>query len=256
MAANREREPTPAGPAGWLLDIVDLAVGLVPGGRVAQRLLGTFERAVLRELKNRLERLDREASDSAGASADGAAPPAEPREESTSPAAILAGLLDRSLEETPEQARAHTFVTLLRQLVPDEARIVAALSDGHGEPVVHLTAASTLRASTRRVLTNVSSVGQTAGVQLREMTAYYVSHLAELGLVELAPEDPSLTVKYEILESSTQVREAADKIERGERLTKARIVRRTVRLTELGRDLWNACQASLGGGGPASNGSR
>jgi len=161
---------------------------------------------------------------------------------------MLAELLARSIGQTPEDARRDAFVTILRQLVPDEARIVAALSDGGGHPVIHVTAGSTLGSSTRRVLSNVSPVGQAAGVQLREMTPHYLSHLLELGLVELFPEDPKQALKYEILESATAVRAAVTKIEAGSKMTRARIVRRTVRLTALGHDLWAACHSGTAAG--------
>jgi hypothetical protein len=85
-------------------------------------------------------------------------------------------------------------------------------------------------------------------VQLREMTPHYLAHLLELGLVELTPEDPEQKLKYEILESATAVREAIAKIEGGAKMTRARIVRRTVRLTALGHDLWAACHARTAGG--------
>jgi hypothetical protein len=161
---------------------------------------------------------------------------------------MLGALLARSVDQTPEDARRDAFVTLLRQLVPDEARIVAALSDGGGHPVIHVTAGSTLGSSTRRELSNLSPVGQAAGVQLREMTPHYLAHLLELGLVELTPEDPEQKLKYEILESATAVREAIAKIEGGAKMTRARIVRRTVRLTALGHDLWATCHAGTAAG--------
>jgi hypothetical protein len=218
----------------WLFDLVKAATDLVPGARLLQRGYGSIERLFLRELRARLDRLDpiEASSETEGASL---------KPVSQTPAAVLAELLDRSIEQSPEQAKRDTFLVILHQLVPDEARILAALSDGGSHPAIHVTAGSTLGSSTRRVLSNLSSVGQAAGVQLREMTPHYISHLLELGLVELAPEDPDLALKYEILESHTQIRDAIARIGR-EQKGKARIVRRTVRLTALGRDLWATCQ--------------
>ncbi len=241
MAGNREQGP--ATPVGWIFGLVDAVIGLVPGGRTVQRTLESVERLLLGELKSRLDRLGPAASETNGARGD-ASVAAEARGSSReTPSSLLAALLERSNEDSAEDAREHAFLAILRRLSPDEARILGALSDGAGHAVVHLTAASTLRASTRRVLSNVSSIGQTAGVQLRDMTPRYVAHLLELALVELAPEDPELQVKYEILESSTEIREAGEKIEREERMTRARTVRRTIRLTPLGRDLWAACNS-------------
>ena len=234
--ANREREPVPGTPADWLFDVLSAAVDLIPGVRLLRR---GFERRLLRDLEEHLGAANAQAGEPESRSASAST---ESADVAATPSAILSELLERSMEQTPEEAREHAFVTILRQLVPDEARILGALSDGGSHPVLHVTAASTLGASTRRLLSNVSSIGQAAGVQLREMTPHYISHLVELGLVELAPENPELALKYEILESNTQVREALAQVGRREKLSRARIVRRTVRLTELGRKLWVACQ--------------
>ncbi len=241
MAGNREQAPVT--PVGWIFGLVDAAIGIVPGGRTVQRTLESVERLFLRELKSRLDRLDPATSTANGPGRDASVPSEARGRLRETPSSLLAALLERSHEDSAEDAREHAFLAILRRLSPDEARILGALSDGAGHPVVHLTAASTLRASTRRVLSNVSSIGQTAGVQLREMTPRYIAHLLELALVELAPEDQELQVKYEILESSTEFREAGEKVEREERMTRARAVRRTIRLTQLGRELWAACSS-------------
>jgi abortive infection alpha-like protein len=240
--ANRRRERAPESPVDWLFGVVQAAADLVPGARVVQRGLESIERIILRELKDRLERLEPAEAETVAPETEETRSPDQRSGTAETPAAVLAELLDRSIDQTPDQARGYAFVTLLRQLVPDEARILGALSDGGAYPTVHITAASTLGSSTRRVLSNVSPVGQAAGVQLREMTPHYLSHLLELGLVELGPEDPQMALKYEILESNSQIREAIAKIERGQKMTRSRIVRRTIRLTELGRALWAACQ--------------
>ena len=226
--------PERALPGEWLLDLASASLDLVPGVKQIRRVLDAVEHRALYELKQRLESL-------AAVDADRRPPPA-PATETENPSDLLGALLERSLDQTPDDARRDTFVTLLRQLVPDEARIFAALSDGGGHPVIHVTAASTLGSATRRVRSNLSPIGQAAGVQLREMTPHYLSHLLELGLVELTPEDPEQRLKYEILESGSAVREAVAEIEAASKMTRARIVRRTVRLTRLGQDLWAACQ--------------
>jgi hypothetical protein len=252
---SRPRERPPALPGEWLLDLANAAIDLIPGAKLVRRALDTVERRALHELKQRLEAMEVEPPSPftprpKGAIEGDPPSPLSPRPKGAHelPAEMLGELLARSIDQTPEDARRDAFVTILRQLVPDEARIVAALSDGGGHPVIHVTAGSTLGSSTRRVLSNLSPVGQAAGVQLREMTPHYLAHLLELGLVELTPEDPEQKLKYEILESATAVREAIAKIEGGAKMTRARIVRRTVRLTALGHDLWAACHARTAAG--------
>lgn len=240
--AKRGREPEPATPADWVLGLVNAAVDLVPGARLLRRGFEAVERHLLRGLKLRLEQLEPAKAEAPETNGEASRAPHTPPNVPATPAALLAALLDRSVDQSPEQARGDAFVAILRQLVPDETRILAALSDGGAHPVVHVTAGSALGSSTR-ILSNVSSVGQAAGIQLREMTPHYIAHLRQLALVELGAEDPGLALKYEILESHTQIREAIAKTERRGRMTRARIVRRTIRLTPLGRDLWAACQA-------------
>jgi Abortive infection alpha len=234
-SSGRGEDP-PALPGEWLLDLANAAIDLIPGAQLIRRTLASVERRALSELKDRLERLDARAFD-----VPTAAPPEAAPDE---PSELLGALLARSLDQTPQQARRDAFATILRQLVPDEARIIAALSDGGGHAVIHVTAGSTLGSATRRVLSNVSPVGQAAGVQLRDMTPHYLAHLQELGLVELVAEDVEQRLKYEILESATAVRDAIAAIEGASKMNRARIVRRTVRLTPLGCDLWAACHGA------------
>ena len=79
-------------------------------------------------------------------------------------------------------------------------------------------------------------------MQLVELTPVYIQRLRDLGLVETGPEDPALKVKYEILESDGEVRRLLEQIrKKGQR---DQILRRTLKLSDLGRSLWAACRIS------------
>jgi hypothetical protein len=92
------------------------------------------------------------------------------------------------------------------------------------------------------VLRYLSNVGRLAGAQLVELTPIYIQHLRELGLVETGPEDAELKVKYEILENDGDVRRVIEGIHaKGKRHV---LVRRTLKLSALGRSLWAACRIS------------
>jgi hypothetical protein len=131
-------------------------------------------------------------------------------------------------------------VSLVKSLLPDEARILAALSDGTSYPLLHVDAGPRLGAPTRRVLANVSNVGKLAGVVLVHMTPAYVARLLALGLAEDGPEDSAHEVKYEILATDEQVRAAVDRVRRTDR-QKETLQRRVLRISDLGRALWAAC---------------
>ena len=153
-----------------------------------------------------------------------------------SPPALMAALLERSLGQDTEASRRDVHLSILRQLVPDEARILAALAEGARAPLVHVLP----RAGGDRILENASLIGRTAALTLPSMTPAYVTHLRALGLVETGPEDPEDKQGYEMLMADRAVRAA---MKEGE-LSKlpARVVRRTVVLSARGRELWEACR--------------
>ena len=150
------------------------------------------------------------------------------------PHLLMSALLSRSLQSNTAGSKRDYHTTVLRQLLPDEARIIAALADGPPAPLVNVLK----RAGGEPVLQNASLIGRTAAVTLPSMTSRYVSHLLELGLVEIGPEDADNKQGYELVLSERDVRAA---LKDGE-LSKlpARVQKRTVTLSAHGRDLWNA----------------
>jgi hypothetical protein len=153
-----------------------------------------------------------------------------------SPRALMAQLLERSLTEDASAGRQDSHVAVLRQLVPDEARILATLATGPPAPLVHVLA----RASGERILENASLIGRSAALTLPSRTPAYVTHLLALGLVETGPEDSENKQGYELLMADRAVRAA---LKQGE-LSKlpARTIKRTLMLSAQGRELWEASQ--------------
>lgn len=216
----------------------------LPGGEVVQQQIDRVEKRVLGELKARLDRLDPNRGEasvqlvavSVGAEDRGHAPSRDLRE----PAEMMRELLAISAEQTREQARTAYYASLVRPLLPDEARILSALHDGTAYPLVNLVALSKLGIQTHVVLEHTCSVGRAAGVQLPEMTRGYVQRLLAAGLAETGPEDYTLTTKYEILETDETLRRLMNQLRSaGQR---SQIKRRVLRISELGRDLWDACR--------------
>jgi hypothetical protein len=210
-----------------------------PAGLMLRLWLGQLrwtEHQVLALLKSRLDDLDRtadrERSDEGRAAAVG-----------DDLAATMEALLRRSLAQSTAAGRYELFRTLLAQLLPDEARIMAALGDGSTSPLVHVETRSLAPGPGTPLLENASLVGRTAAVTIPQLTPTYVSHLQSLGLVESGPEDPGLAEEYEVLMAEAVVREA---LTRGAQngFFPPRTVRRTLRLSPLGRQLWEACKQS------------
>jgi hypothetical protein len=181
-----------------------------------------MEEAILRELRDRLALLD------SGSRS----------EDKGNPASVLDGLLEASIDMDVAASRNELYLTLLRQLVPDEARILAALSDGTAYPLLHVQGRNNGHGY---LLSNLSSVGRAAGVLLPDAVSTYVLRLRALGLAEEGPADDSLSVQYDILLGEPLVRQAEQEARTNSRLG-AKMVRRTLRISALGQELWRACR--------------
>jgi hypothetical protein len=151
---------------------------------------------------------------------------------------LMAELLDRSVTATRAESEEYLFAVILRQLVPDEARMLAALSDGSAHAVVDVA----VRGGPT-VLANASSLGRTAGIQLPANVPVYLGRLLGFGLAELGPADSALSLHYELLLTDETVRAAEA---RARELGRPRHIRRSVRIAALGRRFWTACEP--GGG--------
>lgn len=143
----------------------------------------------------------------------------------------MAALLNRSTLMNRDAARDYLYASILRQLTPDEARVVSALSDGTDYPVVDVTE----RRTGRVLLRNASTVGKTAGVSATEHVPVYVTRLVGFGLAELEGEKTDLSTQYEILMTDETVRKAEDLAKR------PKITRGTLRISALGMNFWLAC---------------
>lgn len=213
----------------------------LPGAAVVESELGQLERTVLGELRRRLDNAD-PLDD--GRPASGDEPVENPVRATPVPApqteplrVAMAELLSRSLEQTAQRAREYLYLALLRQLVPDEARILSALADGSAYPLVHVECRTGVN-GTRRLLSNASTVGRAAGVAVPASVPRYIARLRHLDLVESGEQDRALSVQYDIAMTDGRVRDAEDAARAQGR---ARIVRATLRISPLGRELWDAC---------------
>lgn len=213
------------------------------GGKAAEQFRRA-EQGLLRTLKQRMDAADDEAAHGAGQrsyNSDGA-------EVSRtfvipllqSPKRILEELLQRSVDQTRDQAEEDLYSVILSELVPDEARILALLSSGETHALLHIGVGSPIGTPGRMVAENFSSVGRPAQVKLPDCVPLYVSHLKALNLLDEGPEDASLESRYQILEGERAFRDAVEQARKQTRLS-VRIVRRTLVISDMGRRLWATC---------------
>lgn len=228
----------------------------LPGADTAERTARSAERTVLRELRKRLDAVDdthragssqgavtsRNGTDGAptsGAARSGGLPElvtVVPTEGGTEPLrAAMAELLNHSIGFGVDRSREYLYAVILRQLTPDEARIMAALADGEPYPAVDIAERSAFGGTGRVLLRNASTIGKSAGIALLDHVSSYVTRLAGLGLVELAEETSAMETQYEILLTESSVRAAIDSAKR------PRVLRHTVRVSTLGTEFWQAC---------------
>lgn len=152
----------------------------------------------------------------------------------------MAELLRRASGSTARSSRDYLFGTIVSQLVPDEARLLAFLADGDRHAVVDVVAKQFGRPPARPVLENASLLAGKAGITPARNAATYLTRLHGLGLVEFGAESGALAADYDKLSVDTAVQEARAQIER-KRLGSARLVRKSVTLSALGREFWSAC---------------
>ncbi|MBJ8347973.1 Abi-alpha family protein [Antrihabitans sp. YC2-6] len=158
---------------------------------------------------------------------------------------MLHELLERSVRQSPRQAAEANFKRLLLQLVPDEVRILNALSDGRVSPLINVGVGPPGGVE-RHVLDYATTIGTEAGVRRPDAVTSYVSHLEALGLVDIGPEDETLREQYEILETYEEIEKADEtakaKIGMGAKLTfrSPKHVKHTLTISDLGQELWTA----------------
>ena len=87
---------------------------------------------------------------------------------------------------------------------------------------------------------NASLLGAAAGISPARNVATYLARLHQFGLVEFGPAVDELGEEYDQLAVDGVVQEARATIERG-KMGGAKLVRKSVALSPLGRDFWTAC---------------
>jgi hypothetical protein len=152
--------------------------------------------------------------------------------------------LRRLLAEADAQdaaaGRAAWLARAVEHLVPDEARILAVLAEesdtGPGRALVHIHCMTPTGLAGESLLENVAGVGDASRLALPQLVPYYVGRLLTLDLAEIGPEDPRLEDDYPALLAEPQVL-AALTAARRQGLT-PRVMRHSLRLSALGRELW------------------
>lgn len=100
---------------GAVFESADQVASVVPGYNLALRQVRRAEAALLGEVKRRIDELPSSPSGRSGTDAR---------------AQLLSELLNASMDTDPRRSEEQLHLRILRQLLPDEARILSTLSDG------------------------------------------------------------------------------------------------------------------------------
>ncbi|MDQ2797642.1 MAG: DUF4393 domain-containing protein [Actinomycetota bacterium] len=149
-------------------------------------------------------------------------------------------LLERSTGASHAQSRDYLFGTIVSQLVPDEARILAALGGGRSFGAVDVVSKQVGRATIRSVLSNASTVGAAAGLSLPQNASTYLTRLHGYGLIDFGPPNDDLAAQFDTLANDPSVQAARACVDNGKQ-GNSKIVRKSVTLSPLGAEFWIAC---------------
>lgn len=155
---------------------------------------------------------------------------------------LYANLLATSMDAKTAEEAHPAFVEILRQLTPDEARIIRLFGKSYSHPII------TVRQNDKDpskggidILRHFSLLGYEAGCSHPHLTSSYLDNLCRLGLAEI-PAYTHLTAPgvYEPLEKHQTVLDTISMIEKQLDKT-SKIIRENLRVTTLGKQFCHAC---------------
>jgi hypothetical protein len=133
-----------------------------------------------------------------------------------------------------------SFVEIIKQLTPDEARLMRYFSTGVPLPVITVRADLEDGRGGIDSIVNFSVFGEQAGCEHPPLSPSYLDNLSRLGLIEVADKFYTAPSAYDELENHPSIVEAKKQINdiEGQKVT---VQQRLVEVTRLGGQFINAC---------------
>lgn len=160
---------------------------------------------------------------------------------------LYANLLAASMDKATAAGAHPAFVEIIRQLTPDEAKLVSLFLREIPFPLLTVRWDYKEQTEGKRggkdVLVNFSLLGEMAGCEFNHLVPAYIDNLCRLGLAEIPPmwtyTSPGV---YDPLEKSQTVMALKEQIEQNPELV-ANIERGGLRITQLGKQFAHICVA-------------
>lgn len=158
---------------------------------------------------------------------------------------LYANLLAASMDKSTAQGAHPAFVEIIKQLTPDEAKLVALFVKDMPFPLIDIRweykNPQDGKTGGQDVLVHYSHLGQIAGCEFPQMTPTYIDNLCRLGLAEV-PTFWQYTGKgvYDPLESDTHVKNLTTSLEANPEV-KPVVERKGLKITELGKQFAHVC---------------
>lgn len=158
---------------------------------------------------------------------------------------LYANLLAAAMDKATASGAHPAFVEIIKQLTPDEARLVGLFVKEIPFPLVDIRwdfkTETPEKSGGVDVLVNYSHLGKLAGCEFEQLVPTYIDNLCRLGLAEV-PTMFAYTSKgvYDALESDPVVLQVKLAIEKNEEL-RATVNRKGLRITELGKLFSRIC---------------
>lgn len=138
--------------------------------------------------------------------------------------------------------KAHpSFVEILKQLTPDEAKLLSYLNINTSYPMIKIRAKNINNIAYGEVLIDFSLLPYLANCNFPELGPSYLKNLSRLGILDLSYTqyviNPSNS--YDSINNHPQITYICDKIKEGNR--NPEIIQGAINFTELGRNFYKAC---------------
>lgn len=155
---------------------------------------------------------------------------------------LYANLLASSMDRTTA-ARAHpAFVDMIKNMSPDEARLMRYLAVSGAVPIVEVRSFSKADKSYRIVIRYATTLATHAGCEHRGLLGAYLDNLERLGLIEIDRTNQLAdTAAYSEVEEHPEVKGVLATIEKESPERTGHIVKMSLRVTSLGRQFIDAC---------------